>query len=143
MQAKRLSFTYSAYLKTDEDRNLIGIFIPPAKVTYSRLLKTCDIGCLTAIYDTEKLGKIYMPTLRKRQDYGLWLKIFKQIRETEGLHNEALAYYRIRSNSVSNNKFAAAQFHFRILREIGEVSFIRACYNFMFYLINGIIKHIK
>ena len=42
------------------------------------------IGCLTVIYNQEKLGKIYMPNIRKRQDYGLWFKILK---------NEKFNYY--------------------------------------------------
>ena len=67
-----LPFTFSAYQKIDENGQEGGIVNVPEEVSYNYLLKTCPIGCLTAIYDTEKIGKVYMPEIRKRQDYGLW-----------------------------------------------------------------------
>jgi hypothetical protein len=82
-----------------------------------------------------------MPNIRKRQDYGLWLSILKKINATEG-SNEILGYYRISPKSISRNKFKAAYFHFKVLREVGNVSFIKACYYFAFYVIYGIIKYL-
>ena len=111
-------------------------------VTYNDLLKTCSIGCLTAIYDTEKIGKIYMPEIRKRQDYGLWLKIFKIIGSSKGM-DETLALYRIRTNSVSRNKFKAAKYHFTILRRVAKVPLFKAWYYFINYAFVGLFKYLK
>ncbi|UNY97889.1 glycosyltransferase [Zhouia spongiae] len=137
-----LPFTYSSYQKMDENGNLGGIINVPEKLSFNDLLKTCPIGCLTAIYDTEKIGKVYMPIIRKRQDYGLWLKIFKEIRETRGMQ-EVLAYYRVRTNSVSSNKLRAAKYHFKVLRTVAKVPFIKACYYFVLYAFSGLFKYLK
>ena len=65
----------------------------------------CDdgIGCLTVIYDTHKVGKVLMPPLRKRQDWGLWLMILKKCRTAYGM-KEPLAIYRQRTDSISSKK---------------------------------------
>ncbi|MCV5366529.1 glycosyltransferase family 2 protein, partial [Escherichia coli] len=61
------------------------------------------IGCLTAVYDQEILGKMYMPLIRKRQDMALWLDILKKI-EFAYCVPEVLAFYREGHNSLSSNK---------------------------------------
>jgi teichuronic acid biosynthesis glycosyltransferase TuaG len=143
LEVNNLSFTCSAYQKIDEDGNKMGIFYPPEKITFNDLLKSCSIGCLTAIYDVSKIGKIYMPDIRRRQDYGLWLKIFKIIGSTEVMSTQVTAYYRIRKDSISRNKIRAALFHYQILREYGEGSFLKSIYYFIIYFTKGLIKFLK
>ena len=78
MRASHAPFSYTAYSKIDsEGRFLAERMDVPNSVCYERLLKTCDICCSTVIYDTEHFGKVFMPLLRKRQDYGLWLRLLK------------------------------------------------------------------
>jgi glycosyltransferase len=140
MQDNDLAFTYSSYKLVGEDNEGLGLFITKDKISYFDMLKTCSVGCLTAIYDTEKIGKQYMPLILKRQDYGLWLKILKLIGETRGIL-EPLATYRIRKNSVSSNKVKAAKYQWKIYREIEKLSFLKSLYYFAFYAYNGIIKY--
>lgn len=48
-------------------------------ITYKRLLKSNHIGCLTVVYDSEALGKVFMPLdCEKREDHGAWLDITKR-----------------------------------------------------------------
>ena len=140
MQDNDLAFTYSSYKLVGEDNENLGLFITKDKISYFDMLKTCSVGCLTAIYDTEKIGKQYMPLILKRQDYGLWLKILKLIGETRGIL-EPLAIYRIRKNSVSSHKAKAAKYQRKIYREIEKLSFLKSLYYFAFYAYNGIIKY--
>ena len=140
MQDNDLAFTYSSYKLVGEDNEDFGLFITKDKISYFDMLKTCSVGCLTAIYDTEKIGKQYMPLILKRQDYGLWLKILKLIGETRGIL-EPLATYRIRKNSVSSNKVKAAKYQWKIYREIEKLSCLKSLYYFAFYAYNGIIKY--
>ena len=140
MQDNDLAFTYSSYKLVGEDNEDLGLFITKDKISYFDMLKTCSVGCLTAIYDTEKIGKQYMPLILKRQDYGLWLKILKLIGKTMGIL-EPLATYRIRKNSVSSNKVKAAKYQWKIYREIEKLSFLKSLYYFAFYAYNGIIKY--
>jgi glycosyltransferase involved in cell wall biosynthesis len=140
MKDNNLDFTYSSYNLIDEDDNDLGKFIAPQYITYKSMLKSNTVGCLTAIYDTEKLGKVYMPLIRKRQDYGLWLKILKEIDSTKGML-ESLATYRILENSVSSNKLKAAQYQWKIYRKIEKLSLVKSLYYFVNYIYYGIKKY--
>jgi len=142
LQKNDLAFTFSSYRKINEMGEKGGVVKALPLVSYNDLLKTCSIGCLTAIYDTEKIGKVYMPEIRKRQDYGLWLKIFKIIGSSKGME-EILALYRVRTNSVSSNKLKAAKYHYKVLREVGKVPLIKAWYYFLHYAFAGFIKYIR
>lgn len=132
-------FTYSAYKKIDEYGIKIGIVGVPEKISYNGLLKTCVIGCLTAVYDAEMLGKIPMPLIEKRQDFGLWLKILKKIKFAYGI-KEPLALYRVRHNSISSNKKNAAFFTWKVYRNIERLNIIISIYYFTHYAIKGILR---
>lgn len=139
MLENEFTFTFTAYDKINEEGNYVGSIKAPAEVTYNDLLKTCSIGCLTVIYDTSKIGKIYMPLIKKRQDFALWLKILKIIPKAYGL-NTPLSKYRIMSNSVSSNKFKASNYQWKVYREIENLSVISSIYYFVYYSVNGLIK---
>lgn len=142
MHEKDLAFSYSSYYLMDDNSQIFGKFQVPASLNYASLLKTNSIGCLTAIYDTEKLGKIFMPDIERRQDYSLWLKIVKTVSIAYGIE-EPLAQYRIHRNSLSSNKFRAAQFQWRVYRDIEKLSRWKSLYFFLHYIINGLLKYKK
>lgn len=138
-----LSLSYTYYSQIREDGSFIKKITPPKSLNYRQLLKTCHIGCLTAIYNKNKLGKIYMPEIRKRQDYALWLKILKKDITAICLP-ECLAFYRIRNNSISSNKLRAAQYNWFLYRKIENLNTFKSIYYFTHYATNGIInKYLK
>lgn len=132
------AFTYTSYLTFRDDEE-VGILKVPERVNHNDLLKTCSIGCLTAMYDTEQLGKVYMPIISKRQDFALWLKILKEIPYAYGIQ-EPLAKYRLRSDSISGNKFKAARYQWRVYREFENLNMIEAGYYFLHYSFFGVLK---
>jgi glycosyltransferase involved in cell wall biosynthesis len=138
MTSKNYPFTFTAYRKF-KDNKTVGIQEVPEKVSHRELLKTCSIGCLTAMYDTEVLGKVYMPDISRRQDFALWLKILKMTPYAYGL-NVPLAKYRLRPNSISGNKFKAATYQWRVYREFENLSFFEASYYFLHYSFFGVLK---
>jgi len=141
MLDKGYDFTYTNYDLIDENNVRYGkTFEAQKEATYTGLLKTCTIGCLTAIYDTKTMGKIYMPLIRKRQDYGLWLKILKKI-EKAYLYNESLAVYRTRNNSISSNKISVSKFQWKIYREVEKLNLLQSFYYFLHYAYNGLKKY--
>lgn len=140
MSENDLAFTYSSYNLIDENGNDFGKFITKEVINYNEMLKTCSVGCLTAIYDTQKLGKVYMPNILKRQDYGLWLKILKKSGSTKGML-EPLATYRILKSSVSSNKLNAALYVWKLFREIEKLNIFKSVYYFAYYAYNGIMKY--
>lgn len=139
MRENDIAFSFSAYEKIDENGKSIGHVGVPEKVTYNDLLKVCSVGCLTAMYDTAKLGKVYMPLIRKRQDLGLWLSILKRIPYAYGI-NETLAQYRVRSDSISANKLDAAKYTWSLYRQVERLNLPKSIYYFSFYAVNGILR---
>lgn len=139
MQKNNYEFTYTAYNKVTPDGTILGEMGVPKKLKYSDLLKKCEIGCLTAMYDTSRLGKVYMPLIRKRQDLGLWLKILKNTKYAYGL-NEILSSYTLRKDSISSNKRQAASYTWRLYRDIEKLPMHKAVYYFSHYAINGVLR---
>lgn len=139
MQENNYPFTFAAYDKVNESDEMFGHVGVPDKVTYSDLLKSSSIGCLTAMYDTEFFGKVYMPLIRKRQDLGLWLKLLKKTKYAYGL-NETLGFYKVRKDSISANKKSAALFTWRLYRDIEKLSLPKASYYFSHYAVRGLLR---
>lgn len=139
MKNNSCPFAFSSYDKIDEGGSRIGYVGAPEKVDYADLLKMCSIGCLTAIYDTNYFGKVYMPDIRKRQDLGLWLALLKRTTYAYGI-SESLAQYRVRPESLSSNKIAAAQFQWKLYRQIENLSFTDSSYYFFEYGMRGLLR---
>lgn len=138
---KKAILSYTAYKKINEEGKIISNAISiPEMVTYQDLLYSCVIGCLTAIYDRKRLGKIYMPDIKRGQDYALWLKILKKGYVAYGL-NEALALYRVRRASLSSNKLVKAKYQWKIYRKLEKLSFIKSFYYLLHYSYYGIKKY--
>lgn len=133
------AFTYSQYHQVNENGDLVGELNFPMRTNHHKLLKTCIIGCLTAMYDTHKLGKVYFPLIRKRQDFALWLKILKKV-DYAYCVPEDLASYTVRSDSISANKFKAAQYNWYLYRNIEKLNILVSCYYFSNYIVRGIIR---
>lgn len=144
MKKNNFALTYTEYVKVDETGEVISDVIKrPGKVNYQKMLNSNYIPCLTAVYDSAAVGKVYMPLILKRQDYGLWFRILKEIDYAHAIH-EPLAYYRVRkTDSVSSNKFKSAVYHWKILREVEHVPFFKAMYHFAQYAVIGYVKFRK
>jgi len=143
MKEQDIALSYTGYCCIEEDSGQsIDEIYAPQKVDYNELLKQNIIGCLTAIYDTKKLGKVYMPNIDKRQDFGLWLNILKKIPYAYGI-NEPLAYYRVRSASVSSNKILASKYNWKLYREVEKLPLHKAIYYFGWYTYKSILKYKK
>ena len=139
MREKDVAFSFTGYDKIDEDGAFLGQVRVPPRQRYHDLLKNNTIGCLTAMYDTKKLGKVMMPSIRKRQDLGLWLRLLKLTPHAYGMP-DILAQYRIRPNSISANKLSAAKYTWRLYREVEQMSALKAGYYFLNYALNGVVK---
>ncbi|HET6277884.1 MAG TPA: glycosyltransferase family 2 protein, partial [Candidatus Polarisedimenticolia bacterium] len=90
----------------------------PVAVDHATLLRGNVIGCLTAVYDSARFGKVEMPPLPRRQDYALWLALLRPGGEARGL-DEVLADYRVAPGSLSGGKLAAARGTWAVLRREG------------------------
>lgn len=121
------ALTYSSYKLINEIGDKLGQVLAKKSLNYKEMLRNNYIGCLTAIYDTDKVGKVYMPIIRKRQDWGLWLKILKKDRIALGII-DTLAIYRVRSSSLSNKKKSLIKYNFNIYRKVEKFSIIKSSF---------------
>ncbi len=140
MRRNKVVFCYAAYDKINENGDRLGHVGVPSSISYDKLLKTCVIGCLTAVYDTDYFGKILMPLIRKRQDFGLWLRLLKKVDCAYGIQ-EPLAQYRISPNSISSNKLGAASYTWRLYREVEQLGYLKSIYYFTHYALRGLLRN--
>jgi teichuronic acid biosynthesis glycosyltransferase TuaG len=133
MVERKLEFSFGPYIKVDEFGGKVGVVYPETIMTYSKLLDGNKIGCLTAIYDSKSLGKIYFPNIKKRQDWALWLKIHKKIKNSQSI-DQFLGEYTVRKQSVSSNKFSLVYFHYLVYRKIEKLSIIKTFYFLLKYI---------
>jgi len=143
MKEQDVPLSFTGYDRIDEQSGMvIDQLHVPFRVDYDELLKQNIIGCLTAVYDTQKLGKVYMPDILKRQDFALWLRILKKIPYAYGL-DESLAYYRVRTASVSSNKILASKYNWKLYREVEKLPLHKAIYCFGWYTYKSILRYKK
>lgn len=134
-----IAFSYTAYEKVDENGAPFQVMGVPGKVSYNDLLKTCVIGCLTAVYDTQKLGKLYMPTNTKREDFATWLNILKKVDYAYGMP-EVLAQYRVYESQTSSKKVSMAKENWRLYRDLENLNIFQASYYFTHYAVRGVLR---
>ena len=112
----------------------------PHKINYFKLLESNFMGCLTVIYDTQEVGKAFMPEVGKRDDWACWLSILKKGHEAYCIP-EVLAYYRIRSKSLSSNKLKMLKYNWNILTKHQGIPAYRAAWYMLTHVVNSVKKH--
>lgn len=136
MQESGCALSYTAYYVMNEAGQNTGTIIHcPAKLTYRKLLMENRIGCLTAVMDVSQCGKLEMPLIQKRQDYGLWLSILRKGLRAEGI-DEPMARYRKYSASLSGNKWKTIGYNWTLLRDHQGLSTPVAAWYFVLFLAN-------
>lgn len=132
--------THTHYQMVDGRTGRLGDTIrAPGILTYKDMLKANRIGCLTAIYDSAQVGKVFMPIIEKRQDYGLWLRILKGGRLAYCLP-QALSYKRLTPGSISRNKVNLLKYNWRLLREIEGLDPLVSAYYLSWQVANRLTK---
>jgi len=135
----------SSYLICNEEGNVIGVNNSPAYLTLKDIKRDNKIGCLTAVYDIRRLGhKYYMPALRKRQDWALFLNILKDCQICYCVQ-EPLAYYQHRSEgSVSSKKMTLIKYNVSVYESVFGYSKLKSWLLFFFlFLPNYFVKRLK
>lgn len=142
MVKNNTAFSHTSYGFIDEEGKKISktFHVSNYPVTYKHLLKRTEISCLTAMYDVRKTGKMYMPDIRRKQDYGLWLSILKKGFVSLPLDLE-LAFYRQRKGSATNNKFRLIRKHYLFLNKTQGLGFLESFYYSIWWGLNGVKKY--
>lgn len=141
MEENHINFSYHNYeLINEKSIPLNKLRVAPKSISYYRALIGCSIGCLSAMYNCETIGKVQIKKLDKRNDDALWFKILKKAKKGY-LLDDNLAFYRVGNNSISSgSKIKLLKYHYKLYREAQEYNIILSlfltCTNIFVYLWN-------
>ena len=139
MKEKNAGISCTEYTRVKENGEKINEVVIKSEISYTDMLKNNYLGCLTVMYDVEKVGKRYFKELEKNEDYVLWLEIVKDVKTIFGL-KENLAYYRVLDNSRSSNKAKTAKVRWEIYRKVEKLPFLNSVYYFLHYAVRAVLK---
>ena len=123
----------SSYLICNEDGQVVGVNYTSTYLTLSDMKRDNKIGCLTAIYDTKRLGhKYYMPNIRKRQDWALFLSIIKDCRICYCVKEPLALYSRHSKESVSSDKMSLIKYNVNVYETVFGYSKFKSWLFFLF-----------
>jgi glycosyltransferase involved in cell wall biosynthesis len=139
MEENNYGFTCTSYTKIDEQGEYLNRTIASQlKRDYDGVLKTCP-GNSTVVYDAEKLGKFKIPDIKKRNDYVMWLQVIKKEKYLYGLE-EPLGSHRIRTDAISSNKKSLVSYHWKVYREIENLSLLKSSYLIFYWIVATVFK---
>ena len=100
MIEKGHAFTYHEYSEIDERSQPLDIEVSgKQRVGKFDMFSCCWPGCLSVMYDKEKIGDIQIIPVAKNNDTAMWLKVVRKA--PCHLLKENLAQYRRRANSIT------------------------------------------
>lgn len=143
MKENNFSFSYTNYKEVDEFGVENGIVVTgPNKITKKGMYHYCWPGCLTVMYDAEKIGSLQIVDIKKNNDYAMWLKIIKKV---DCYHyDKVLAQYRKRSESISNHGYLnLVKWHYKLFKEADNKNSIMSIFLTLQNLIYGCWKKIR
>lgn len=144
MERNGYAFSYTGYQEIDCDGNLSGITVSgPKRISRFGMFAFCWPGCLTVMYDREKIGLIQIEDIKKNNDYAMWLKVCKKA--DCYLLPEVLAKYRRgRSGSVSSHGIMTMiGWHYKLWYEAEKKNAFVAAYYTCLNLVCGFYKKLK
>lgn len=140
MEKNNYSFTYTFYEEIDEIGNNLNIrVLGPKKIVKFGMYSYCWPGCLTVMYDANKIGLIQIEDIKKNNDYAMWLKVCKKA--DCYLYPYSLAFYRKRSGSISNHSYVKLiKWHYKLFKEADNQNVFNSLIFTIRNLFFGIIK---
>ena len=138
----KTALVYSYYEKINEDGTKRDRIIKSKGVlNYRQLLHGNIIGCLTCIYDTKKVGKVFFENIG-HEDYHTWLKILRMGYIAKSTETN-LALYRVRKDSLSSNKFKVILWLWNIYYNKEKLGFFRSVFCLISNLTKAFYKSLK
>lgn len=127
-----VAIVYSNYEKVPESGQRTGRIVKaPKTIDYRHMLNGNVIGNLTGIYDRQKTGKVRFLDIH-HEDYAMWLNILKKGFIGKNT-NTVNALYRIRTASVSANKFKLLSWQWNIYRDVEHLSLAHSLIHYLHY----------
>lgn len=142
MEDNNYVFSYHKYEEIDETSMPLGKIISgPKHINNYGMIYYCWPGCLTVMYDAEKVGLIQIENIKKNNDYAMWLKVSKKA--TCHLLPLVLAHYRKRAGSISNSNYKTLiKWHYRLFKNAESCTSAKAAILTLNNLFWGVLKKV-
>lgn len=143
MAENNWAFSYTDYTEINENGTKNGTTVTgPGRITRLGMYRYCWPGCLTVMYDAEKVGLIQIGDIRKNNDYAMWLKVIKKADCRR--YGKVLAKYRKRAGSISNHGYLKLiKWHYKLFREADGKGAVSSFFLTMQNLAFGFYKKIR
>lgn len=144
MEENGYAFSYTNYEEIDVDGNKTGVKVTgPKKITKTGMFNYCWPGCLTVMYDANKIGLIQIEDIKKNNDYAMWLKVCRKANCY--LLDEILGKYRKgRVGSVSTHSIKTMiGWHYMLYHEAEKMGKLESIFNTGRNLLFGYYKKRK
>ena len=130
MEENDYHFSYTKYSEIDPEGKRNGVTVTgPKKITKTGMFNYCWPGCLTVMYDAEKIGLIQIADIKKNNDYAMWLKVCRRA-DCYLLDEELALYRRGRAGSVSSHSIKTMiGWHYKLYREAEKENLIATVFN--------------
>lgn len=143
MKENGYSFTCTYYEDANEKLETYYVMKQPLRQNYKMLLKGCNIGTPGVMYDSQIIGKWLFPTMRRAEDWGLWLMILKKV-DFIYTYQKPLWKYRHIPSSETSNKWVMLKAVANMYKEVvGMTTFKAFLYCFGVFLPANILKKTK
>lgn len=144
MKNNGYSFSYTNYEEIDVNGNRTGIKVTgPKKITKAGMFNYCWPGCLTVMFDANKVGLIQIENIKKNNDYAMWLRVCQKA--DCYLLDESLGKYRRgRNGSISTHNYVElVKWHYRLFRNEEKMGRVSSLINTGRNLLFGLYKKKK
>ena len=131
---------YSNGIMVDENGNYKRSMTKVKWVDYKKTLKHDELSCSSVMIKRMLLNDSQF-VKQAKEDLIFWLDVLKKSGARAYNVNESLYAYRLVSNSRSRDKKVIIKQQWRILREVENISFPYAAYNFIWYIWINIKKY--
>jgi glycosyltransferase involved in cell wall biosynthesis len=143
MEDNGYAFSYTNYREIDEASKPLGrIVTGPKQITRTGMYSYCWPGCLTVMFDAEKLGLLQIEDIRKNNDYAMWLRLCRKAHCW--LLDETLASYRRRTGSISSHSYLTLiRWHYLLFRKAEGMGVLRSSLYTLRNLLCGVYKKLR
>ena len=140
MQRMSAAISHTSYRRVNINENTETIRNCAAFESYQSMLVNNGMGCSTVIYDTRIVGKVYMPDLKKRQDWATWLYILRSNNNLMSFgYDKVLTVYTERHGSISSSRLDLVYYTYMVYRSV-EINVVESIYRTVIYTFRKVIR---
>jgi teichuronic acid biosynthesis glycosyltransferase TuaG len=141
MEKNNISFSHTSYHVINTNDKILSSRFAKKKLVFQDLITSCDIGLSTVILQSSLLNKnkLMFPKIKTKEDYVLWLRILKKIKNIRGL-NLKLTYYRKTKGSLSSNKLLSIINGYKVYRNYMNYGVTKSLFYLFILSINSLKK---